>query len=665
MPYISASKGDQPLNANMGQPVGVSSERFELLVQSVTDYAIYLLEPDGMIASWNAGAERLKGYTEQEVVGQNFSRFFTPEDRAAKKPESALKTALTAGRWEDEGWRVRKDGTRFWALAVLDAAYDKAGRLIGFVKITRDMTERRLAQQALAESERRFRLLVESVVDYALFTLDLAGNIQSWNPGAERLKGYVADEIIGRHFSIFYTEEARAAGEPAAVLAKATSAGGFEGEGWRLRKDGSRFWANVVIDPIRDEEGKLIGFTKITRDITDRRLLEQAKEQLHQAQKMETVGQLTGGVAHDFNNLLTAVSGSHALLRPMIADPRAQRLLDTAERAVARGAKLTQQLLAFSRQHRLQPEKANANELIAALEGLLRHATGELAELALDLEPRLWLSNIDQTQFQSALLNLIVNARDASEETRGRITIATRNVELDQARAKSLGEIAAGRYVTIAVSDRGEGMTAETKARAIEPFFTTKDPGRGSGLGLSQVYGFARQSNGQIEIDSTIGSGTTVRLFLPTLPEQDAAINGPAETMRRAGTVLITEDDPDVLAIAVETLRALGYEVYSAANASEALTILQRGTPVDVLFSDIVMPGGMNGVELAREARRLRPGISVLLSSGYSRPGIQPEEGTNFIPKPYQMPELARRLEALLPRPRPQRDANFDITNSG
>jgi PAS domain S-box-containing protein len=653
VPYISASKGDQPLNANMGQPVGVSSERFELLVQSVTDYAIYLLEPDGMIASWNAGAERLKGYAEQEVVGQHFSRFFTPEDRAANKPESALKTALTAGRWEDEGWRVRKDGTRFWALAVLDAVYDKAGRLIGFVKITRDMTERRLAQQALAESERRFRLLVESVVDYALFTLDLAGNIRSWNPGAERLKGYVADEIIGRHFSIFYTEEARAAGEPAAVLAKASSAGGFEGEGWRLRKDGSRFWANVVIDPIRDEKGELIGFTKITRDITERRSLEQAKEQLHQAQKMETVGQLTGGVAHDFNNLLTAVSGSHALLRPMIADPRAQRLLDTAERAVARGAKLTQQLLAFSRQHRLRPEKANANELIAASEGLLRHATGELAELTLDLEPGLWLSNIDQTQFQSALLNLIVNARDASEETGGQITIETRNVELDQARAKALGEICAGHYVMIAVSDRGKGMTAETKARAIEPFFTTKDPGRGSGLGLSQVYGFARQSNGQIEIDSTVGSGTTVRLFLPTHPEQDAAINGSAETVRRAGTVLITEDDPDVLAIAVETLRALGYEVYSAANASEALTILQRGTPVDVLFSDIVMPGGMNGVELAREARRLRPGISVLLASGYSRPGIQPEEGTNFIPKPYQMPELARRLEALLPRPRP------------
>jgi PAS domain S-box-containing protein len=646
----TAAIEDQPLNTSDGQPVRTGSGRYELLVQAVTDYAIYLLEPDGTIASWNTGAARLNGYTEQEVIGRNFSRFFTSEDRAANKPAAALKIAAARGRWEDEGWRVRKDGARFWGLTVLDVVHDRSGRLTGVVEITRDMTARRLAQQALAESERRFRLLVESVVDYALFTLDLAGSVQSWNPGAERLKGYSADEIVGRHFSIFYTEEARAAGEPAAVLAKASS-GGFDGEGWRLRKDGSRFWANVVVEPIRDEGGKLVGFTKITRDITERRSLEQAKEQLYQAQKMETVGQLTGGVAHDFNNLLTAVSGSHALLRPMIADPRAQRLLDTAERAVARGAKLTQQLLAFSRQHRLQPEKANANELIAAFESLLRSASGEHAELALDLEPRLWLANIDQTQLQSALLNLIVNARDASEQMGGKITVETRNVELDSARAKSLGEIPAGPYVSIAVSDRGKGMTAETKARAIEPFFTTKAPGKGSGLGLSQVYGFVRQSNGQIEVDSAIGSGTTVRIFLPKLAGNDTAAEGSVEPIPRAGTVLITEDDPDVLAIAVETLRALGYEVYSAANASEALTILRRGIPIDVLFSDIVMPGGMNGIELAREARRLRPGIRVLLSSGYSRLGIQPEDGMKFIPKPYQMPELARQLEAMIEAP--------------
>jgi len=648
VPTNSTPRGDNPVNASTAQHMHrISGETFELLVQTVTDYAIYFLEPDGTIASWNAGAERLKGYTEEEVIGKHFSLFFTAEDRAADKPGTALRTAAAAGRWEDEGWRVRKDGTRFWGLAVVDAVHDKSGQLIGFAKINRDMTERRLVQQALVESERRFRLLVESVVDYALFTLDLAGNIQSWNPGAERLKGYTAYEVIGQHFSVFYTAEARAAGEPAAVLAMARSQGAFEGEGWRVRKNGTRFRANVVVDPIRDEKGELIGYTKITRDISGRRTLDQAKEQLYQAQKMETVGQLTGGVAHDFNNLLTAVSGSHSLLRPMISDPRAQRLLDTADRAVARAAKLTQQLLAFSRQHRLQPEKSNANELITAFEGLLRHATGENIGLALDLALQLWFSNIDQTQFQSALLNLIVNARDAMEETGGTVTIETGNVELDPNRANALGEIAAGPYVMIAVRDTGVGMPAETRARAIEPFYTTKPPGRGSGLGLSQVYGFLRQSGGQLEIESAVGQGTTVRMFLPRLIEEPAVEENPAAAPR-AGTVLITEDDPDVLAIAVETLRSLGYEVYSAAGASEALTILKRGTKIDVLFSDIVMPGGMNGVELAREARRLRPCIGVLLSSGYSRPGIAPDEGTNFIAKPYQLPELARQLEEII-----------------
>jgi PAS domain S-box-containing protein len=632
-------------------PIG--DRRLELLVQAVTDYAIYMIEPDGTIASWNAGAERLKGYSQEEVIGQHFSRFFTPEDQAANKPGRALRTAADTGRWEDEGWRVRKDGTRFWALAVLDAIRDRDGNLIAFAKITRDMTERRAAQQALIESERRFRLLVASVIDYALFTLDLNGNIQSWNPGAERLKGYSEQEVIGKHFSIFYTEEARAAGDAQRVLETALTQGRFEGEGWRVRKDGSRFWANVVIDAIRDEGGTIIGFTKITRDISDQRALEQAKEQLYQAQKMETVGQLTGGVAHDFNNLLTAVSGSHALLRRIVSDPRALNLLDTAERAVARGAKLTQQLLAFSRQHQLQPQKTNSNELITSSEALLRHATNERAVLRLDLLPRLWSTNIDQTHFQSALLNLVVNARDALEDKPGTVTIETRNVHLDEKRASKVGEISAGDYVLIAVHDDGKGMTAEVKSRAVEPFFTTKAPGRGSGLGLSQVYGFVRQSNGQIDIDSTSGKGTTIRMFLPRMINTAEADADAPTAERKAGSVLITEDDPDVLTVSVETLRLLGYEVYSAANAAEAMTILRRDVPIDVLFTDVVMPNGMNGIDLVREARRLRPEIRALLCSGYSRDGIQTDESTSFLTKPYMIADLARELASLMSKRTP------------
>ncbi len=620
------------------------SDRYEMLVRAVTDYAIYMLDLDGNIVSWNAGAERLKGYAETEIVGQHFSNFFTPEERAAGKPATALKTVAETGRWEDEGWRVRKNGTRFWALAVLDAIPDTDGKLVGFAKITRDMTERRLAQQALAESERRFRLLVSSVIDYALFTLDLEGIIQSWNPGAERVKGYTASEIIGNHFSIFYTPEAREAGEPEQVLATARNEGRFEGEGWRVRKDGTRFWANVVIDPIRDEGGSLIGFTKITRDITERRALEQARDQLYQAQKMESVGQLTGGVAHDFNNLLTAVGGSLSLLKHLTTDPRALKLLDTAESAVTRGSRLTQQLLAFSRQHPVQPEKSNLNELIASLASLLRHASGEHTEIRLNLSPLLWLCEIDRTQLQSALLNLVVNARDAIGGRGGIITIETQNCEIDEARATSLGDIAPGHFVVLAVSDNGSGMPPEIKAKAIDPFFTTKEPGRGSGLGLSQVYGFARQTGGQLEIDSIFGRGTTVRIFLPGLVSEGA------ESAKNVWAVLITEDDSDVLTIAAETLRLLGYEVYTATNATEALAILKQGTPIDILFTDIVMPYSMNGIALAREARRLQPGIRVLLASGYSRDRMDAAEDMAFMSKPYQMAELARHLEALKAR---------------
>jgi PAS domain S-box-containing protein len=611
-----------------------------MLVRAVTSYAIYMLDPDGNVLSWNSGAERLKGYAEADIVGRHLSIFFTPQDRAAGKPETTLKAAAENGRSEDEGWRVRKDGSRFWGFCTLDAIRDADGYLLGFAKTVRDVTESRMAQQALAESERRFRLLITSVIDYALFTLDLEGVIQSWNPGAERAKGYTAHEIIGKHFSIFYTPEAREAGEPKRVLSTARSQGRFEGEGWRVRKDGSRFWANVVIDPIRDEDGNLIGFTKITRDITERRALEQAREQLYQAQKMESVGQLTGGVAHDFNNLLTAVGGSLSLLKHTITDQRAIRLLDTAESAVARGSRLTQQLLAFSRQHPAKPEKTNLNELIASLASLLRHATGEHAEIRLNLSPLLWLCEIDRTQLQSALLNLVVNARDAIADRGGIITIETANCDIDEKRAASLGDVAPGPFVMLAVSDNGSGMSPETKAKAIDPFFTTKETGRGSGLGLSQVYGFARQGGGQLEIETELGRGTTMRIFFPGLIPEGAS----------TGAVLITEDDPDVLMIATETLRLLGYEIHTATNATEALAILHRGTSIDILFTDIVMPQGMNGIALAREARRLRPGIRVLLASGYSRERMDADEDMDFIAKPYQMSELARHLEAISAR---------------
>jgi PAS domain S-box-containing protein len=332
----------------------VSDERrFQLLVDAVKDYSIYMLDPHGIVSSWNSGAQRFKGYKAAEIIGQHFSRFYTGEDQQAGVPEQALAIAVAEGKYETEGWRVRKDGSRFWASVVIDPIRDEDGNLFGFAKITRDITERRTAQEALRRSEEQFRLLVQGVTDYTIFMLDPTGHVTNWNSGAQRMKGYAANEIIGQHFSRFYTDEDRAADVPLRALQTAEREGRFETESWRVRKDGSHFWASVVIDAIHDENGSLIGFGKVTRDITERRqvqkALEEAREALFQSQKMEAVGQFTGGVAHDFNNLLQAISGSLEVVERRLAAGRTDvgQHMAAARTAMDCATALTQRLLAF------------------------------------------------------------------------------------------------------------------------------------------------------------------------------------------------------------------------------------------------------------------------------------------------------------------------------
>ncbi|OWW22881.1 hybrid sensor histidine kinase/response regulator [Noviherbaspirillum denitrificans] len=622
------------------------ADRLRLFVAGVTDYAIYMLSPTGIVSSWNAGAQRFKGYAAEEIIGQHFSRFYTDEDNALGIPARNLRNAIETGRFEDEGWRVRKDGTRFWANVVIDAIYMPDGALAGFAKITRDITEKKKAADALHASEERFRLLVQGVTDYAIYMLSPDGTITNWNAGARRIKGYEQDEVVGTHYSRFYSEPDRSRGLPWNALATAEREGRFEGEGWRIRKDGTRFWAHVVIDPIRDESGTLIGFAKVTRDITERRetaeALERAREALFQSQKLEAIGKLTGGVAHDFNNLLNVIVSGLDVLALELSSPRALKVLESMQRAADRGSTLTRQLLAFARKQPLKLEAHNINSVIGSFEAVIRRAAGAAVNFELRLDPALQQAMIDATQFEAALLNLVVNARDATPEG-GTIVLSTQAVQLGKTEVNNL---APGRYVSVMVKDSGAGMPPEVVSRAIEPFFTTKEIGKGTGMGLSQVYGFVQQAGGDLAIESIVGLGTSVMLYLPALDgasDQDSATKGLPEK------ALVVDDQPDVLEVAVELFRQLGYDVLSASNGRDALEIIRRTPDIDVVFSDVVMPA-MTGVELARQVRAIAPQAKIVLASGYaSNTFNQKEPGTDgfeIVTKPYRMAEIIRKLRA-------------------
>jgi len=520
--------------------------------------------------------------------------------------------------------------------------------------------------EALRASEHQFQLLVQGVKDYAIFMLDPQDRITTWNSGAEHIKGYDADEIIGEHFSRFYTEEDQREGMPMRALLRAATEGRHEAEGWRVRKDGTRFRASVVIDAIHDDAGKLIGFAKVTRDVTERHsaqeMLEQARERLLQWQKMEAIGQLSGGVAHDFNNLLTIVIGNLETAQRQLGAlsggvaSRLKHALDNAMRGAQRAATLTQRLLAFSRQQPLDPKPLDVNKFIAAEVEFLQRSLGETIEIEAVGSAGLWPVEVDAHQLEAALLNLAVNARDAMPDG-GKLTIETSNAFLDHDYCSANPEVTPGQYVMIAVSDDGTGMTKNIAERAFEPFFSTKGAGQGTGLGLSQVYGFIKQSKGHIKIYSEAGEGTTVKIYLPRLlqdidrsDEKEQA----AEAVEGAGheTILVVEDDRDVRAYLVELLRDLNYRVLSAHDAVAALGMIETGDiRIDLLLTDVVLPG-MNGRQLAEQAKNRRPDLKVLFTTGYSRNAIvhqgRLDPGVAMIQKPITQDALAARIRDLL-----------------
>ncbi|HEV7384941.1 MAG TPA: PAS domain S-box protein, partial [Phenylobacterium sp.] len=524
-----------------------------------------------------------------------------------------------------------------------------SGELLGFAKVISDLTERKAAEETLRRSEEEFRLLVQGVTDYAIYMLDREGRVTNWNAGAQRIKGYQASEIVGQYFGRFYTEADRDAGEPAKALRIATAEGRFEKEGWRVRKDGSPFWAHVVIDPIRNEAGDVIGFAKITRDITERRKtqqeLDETRQALFQSQKLDAIGQLTGGVAHDFNNLLMAVLGSLELLsRRLPPDPMAARIHENANQGAQRGAALTQRMLAFARKQDLKLEGVDVPALIRGMTGLLQRSLGPSIELATRFPDELAPALTDANQLEIALLNLALNARDAMPDG-GRITI-----EATEETLEGVGGIGlpAGAYVRLAVIDEGAGMDEATLARATEPFFTTKGVGKGTGLGLPMVHGLAEQSGGRMRLSSRLDQGTCVEVWLP---QADAVtLHGAAGLADRdldgvAGrpcVVLAVDDDNLVLTNTVAMLEDLGHRVLVAGSGSEALALLAEHA-VDLVITDYAMPQ-MTGLQLAREIEARRPGMGVVLVTGYAE--LPPGDGEDLprLAKPYSQAELARLL---------------------
>ena len=485
--------------------------------------------------------------------------------------------------------------------------------------------------------------------------LDPEGRVSSWNAGAERFKGYAANEIIGEHFSRFYSEEDREAGIPATALETARRDGRFEAEGWRVRKDNSRFWASVIIDPIRNDAGALIGFAKVTRDLTEKRAIE---EQLRQSQKMEAVGQLTGGLAHDFNNLLTGISGSLEMMQVRMAQGRTQefdRYFTAAQGAVRRAAALTHRLLAFSRRQTLDPRPTNVNRLLSGLEELVRRTVGPSVRVDVVGASGLWPTLVDPNQLENAVLNLCINARDAMPDG-GTLTIETANRWLDD-RAARQQDLPVGQYVSICVTDTGTGMTPEVISKAFDPFFTTKPLGEGTGLGLSMIYGFARQSGGQVRIYSELGLGTTMCLYLPRHDEEASAeevaeLRTAPRPTGEGEVVLVIDDEPTIRMLVAEVLAESGYAVIEAPDGPAGLRVLESNARIDLLITDVGLPGGLNGRQVADAARKNRPDLKVLFITGYAENAVMGRSrlanGMFLLTKPFQMEILADRIREIL-----------------
>ncbi|AVA26316.1 MULTISPECIES: PAS domain-containing sensor histidine kinase [unclassified Rhizobium] len=607
---------------------------------------------DGVVSRWTGGCETLYGWSRDEALGQVVHTLLATQ---FPKPLDEIREEVRRqGAWQGEVVHRHRDGriifvaTR-WTL--ITPAFDTRPVII---QTNNDVTEMKQIQDDLAEREAHLRSILDTVPE-SMIVIDDVGTISSFSAASERLFGYTADEVCGRNVKILMPQPDRDAHDSYLSRYMTTGERRIIGYGRVVtgqRKDGSLFPMELSVGEAT-AKGKRI-FTGFIRDLTSRHKIE---DELRQSQKMEAIGQLTGGLAHDFNNLLTVISGNLEMIEGKLKDEKLRPLLREAQDAADDGAKLTGQLLAFGRRQPLNPKLVDVGQLVSSFSDLLRRTLGEAIEFRTIVSGAANEALVDGSQLQNALLNLVLNARDAMSRG-GKLSIEISRIKLDADYAQMYPQVRTGEYVLISVTDTGLGMTSEVKQRAFEPFFTTKSVGSGTGLGLSMVYGFAKQSGGHVQLYSEIGQGTSVRVFLPAAHKtaDNASEKGVEERLQSDipggfEKILVVEDDPRVRRVAVSRLNDAGYQVVEASNGNEALTRLEENPDVALLFTDIVMPGGMTGDELANHVRTLKPGIRILFTSGYAEPTIAGRElaqSGSWLKKPYTARELATRLRELL-----------------
>jgi PAS domain S-box-containing protein len=603
--------------------------RYGPLIDSITACAVYMLDPSGLITSWNPDAQRIKGYESSEVLGKHFSMFYSETDQADGLPDRALETSARETTFERRGWQVRKDGSRFWAHIVINRIRKQTGELLGFYTITRDVGPPQNAWEVLKQNHDQFKFLEQHITDYAIYLLDVEGVVSSWNLGAQRIEGYRPDEVIGRHFSIFFTAEDRKNGEPARALEITAREGPFEKEATRVRKDGAVFPAHVVISPIRDDDARIIGFTKVTRDMTEMRKalqeLERAREALFQAQKMEAIGQLTSEIAHDFNDILMTVLGDLEIVqRRLPKDPNITPLLENAMEAARGGKSLTQRMLVFARRRESQPETIYLSVFFEGMMEFLQRSLGPLIAIKTRLPNGLGAVHVDPAQLELVILNLFINARDATPDG-GEILIEGRQKEVMLDRN---GIASPSRFVCLSIASRRDEKTLSPGA---DPFFVIQGAGRRTGPGMAIVQGFADQSGGQFIVRSHDGKGTVAELWLPVAAGPASARSWAVEVATadelgaqlhdsRRHIVLAVGNDRLVLMDTTSMLNQLGHEVYAATSGHQALDMIRREAGIDLVIIDHAM---QEMAELAEAIRQAWPNLPVTFTTPLMEASLQ------------------------------------------